>query len=93
MCSWPDAHKFSHASSIPQLPASSGGLCTPVTVIFGLEPSGLQLSEQQVTHGVESWGRSPEALGVGFVKAASDTFSIGIKNCKHFLVKRKPNKS
>lgn len=28
----------------------------------------------------------------GSVKAAPDTFSIGVKNCKHFLVERKSNK-
>lgn len=61
---------------------------------FWLTPRGLhRLTEQRATQGTsELAGRGPEALAAGSVKAASDTFSIGVKNCKHFLVERKSNK-
>lgn len=37
-----------------------------------------------------SW--SPGVLVAGSVRVASDTFSIGVKNCKHFLIERKSKK-
>lgn len=37
-------------------------------------------------------GVSELADGAQGVKAALDTFSIGVKNCKHFLGKRKSKK-
>lgn len=78
----------------PSASSSSEGLVTALMVTSGIKPRGLHcLTEQQVTQGTsELAGRGPEALTAGSVKAAPDTFSIGVKNCKHFLVERKSNK-
>jgi len=66
----------------PSASSSPEGLVTAVTITFGLKPRGRhRLTEQQGTRGTsELAGRGPEALAAGSVKAAPDTFSIGVKN-------------
>lgn len=70
-------------SGIPQPPAPP---LAAAPLGFGVRPGDCAagLSSGQLRR-----EGAPEA---GCEKAASDTFSIGVKNCKHFLVKEKSNK-